>query len=867
MKKAVLLCASIMSTAFVMPVKAQTSEPLLDEVITTATRSGAKEILDVPKAVTTLDASALESLGVSDVLDLNTAVPNVYVNTTSSPISNTPLRIRGIGTGGGNPGFESAVGVYVDEIYRSRPGTALATLFDMEGLDILRGPQGTLFGKNTTAGAMTIRTAVPKFDAFSASVEGSVENYGGYSVDGMFNVPFSDNAAFRLSATANHTDGYFTNPIIDKDDVAGGSDWATRAQFAFEPNDSMSVRLIADFSTWQSGYNYNSSTRIDSRDLDGSQNGFFGPFAFNQLLVPGVGAVPAPAGLDTAANYWYWDLATPGAEADPFAREIVTQSLSDHQIDQWGLASILNYDFSNGISLKSITSYREIDSDNEDGDWDFGPLNFANTLNVFQDFETFSQEFLLSGDLGDKAEFLAGFHYFNETIDYSRIASANTQVAGLLLPAGLNTALLGVAGTNPDYNFQDVTSDQEETSYGIFGQVTYDVTDQFSLIGGLRWNKIDKDFEFRNLAAPTPGQYFNDVANNAVVFLLADAGLATAFPHESDLSNEELTYNATLQYRPNDDMQLYASYSRGFKAGGFNFTENGAAGEPSLSRFNPADPNTVIVPDAPVGIAAALGVPFTLFAPFTPDTSDFAPEFVDSYELGFRYEYGGRGRLSVTGFYSDYSDLQVSVFNGLTFEVINAGTSTSQGIEVENTFAVNEDLTLNISGTYLDATYGTDAGTISTGLPAGRARGLAPEVSIMASANYERPLSDKLDFFANVNYSYFSEMFIAEGSCRSLDANGEPTVGTTYDVCSAGALAGLSENQLAQETQDAYGVAGASLGLRTSGGFDISAFCRNCFDEEYFSYGFNQPFTPGGSPLAQLGAPRVYGLRLKKTFN
>jgi len=857
MKKSLLLTAALVGSLYATPAIAQdgtqaAGDQLLDEVISTATRTGGEDIMDIPIAVSSFNAEALEAAGVVDIIDLNIAVPSVFSNSLSSPLANFPVRIRGIGTGGGNPGFESAVGMYVDDVYRSRPGAAFTTLFDMAGVDVLRGPQGTLFGKNTTAGAITIRTAEPKIGEFEAMLSAGFENYGGRSVEGMFNAPIGDEAAFRLSGAYSETDGFFTNPITGED-TADNTNAGIRAQLGLEPSDDLSVRLMADFSSWEDSGNYGVSSRIDNRDIGGAQAGFFAPLAFN--------AIP---GFEGGANYWYWDFTTPGAEADPFAREIVTQQKGEQDLTQWGLSATVDYEINDSFSLKSITSYRELDSDNLNGDWDFGPLDFANTLDVNQDFETFSQEFLLSADLGDSLDLLAGVHYFDETIGYERRASANPQVAALLIPAGAGA--IGQAGTNPDYFFQDIASVQDEQSYGVFGQVTFDVTEQISLIGGLRWNKIDKDYDYQNLAAPTPEQYFNDVLNNASVFLLADAGLATAFPFSSETSDEELTYNATVQYRPNDDMQLYASYARGFKAGGFNLTENAAAGEPSLGRFDPTNPDSIVIPaplTGPLGptFQFGLGVPFTLFAPFTPDSADFAPEFVDSFEAGLRWEYGGRGRLSLNGFYSDYSDLQVSVFNGLTFEVINAGTSKTQGIEIENTFAVSDDLKLNLAATYMNTEYGTDAGTLSTGLPAGRDRGLAPDLAIVASANYERPLSDSINMYANANFSYYTEMFLAEGSCR--DAMG---AGTTYDNCSTGALAMDADNQLTQQTQDAYGVVGASLGFRLDSGFDVSAYCRNCFDQDYFTYAFNQPFVSGGAPMGNLGDPRVYGLRLKKTF-
>jgi len=351
---------------------------------------------------------------------------------------------------------------------------------------------------------------------------------------------------------------------------------------------------------------------------------------------------------------------------------------------------------------------------------------------------------------------------------------------------------LGQVG-NPDYAFQDVLWDQEEESLGVFGHVTYNVNDQWSIIAGLCWNRVEKDITADNQAAPTNEQYWDDVQANSLGFYFADAALASP-DWDGSITDEEWTYLATVQYRPTDTTQWYPAYSRGFKAGGFNTTENAAAGEPSALTARGIDPD---------GDGRS-------FAPYTPDTVDFAPEFVDAYELGFRWEYAGTGRLGVTVFYSDYDDLQVSQFTGLVFQVINAGSSTTEGVEIENLYRFNDNFVLNASATYLNAEYGNDA----VGLPAGRERGLSPEWSVVLSGQYTQPLAEDWELYVNANYSVF----------------------------------------------------GVEIGLYAPAGWEASVFCANCFDEEYFTYAFNQPFVSGGSPMCNPGAPRTYGLRLRKDF-
>ena len=820
-----------------IPLAPVAAETALEEIVVTAQRRE-QNLMDVPVAVTSYTGEMLEAAGVEDMLDLNLASPSFFGNTLSDPLGNSPVRIRGIGTGGGNPGFEGAVGMYVDGVFRSRAGAAMMTFFDMDNVEILRGPQGTLFGKNTTAGAIVQRSAAPQIGESEAGVSAEAGNYASKGVDAFVNVPVGETAALRLSALWEEDDGFFEHPV-DGRDTAWTENTAVRLQLAVDPADRFSARFILDWSEWDSPANYGRSTRIDNRDLNGLNNTLWPSFALNQST--------------GGEGYWYWTPDPTGANpgpADPFGYEIATTQDADSVLEQWGAVAHLDFELNDNWALRSVTGYRDIDNDNLNGDWDFGPLGLAGRLDQVFRFETWSQEFLLNGsfdfDDGSSLEVVTGLHYFAEDIQYNRIATVGPQFQSLLAfsifggvaPLGGGFAdgpLLGLPACNggvPNpsafcfslaqvgntaYEFQNVLWDQEEKSTGLFVHATYDLNDQWSLIAGVRWNRVEKDITADNQAAMTDEQYFDDVVNNSLGFYFADAALASP-DWDGSIANEEFTYLATLQFRPTEDTQLYLSYSRGFKAGGFNMTENAAAGEPSLPTARGVDPD---------------GDGRT-FAPYAPEGVDFAPEFVDAYELGFRWEYLDAGRLGVTLFRSEYDDLQVSQFTGLVFQVINAGSSTSQGVEIENFYQFNRNFGLNLGLTYLDAEYGSDV----VGLPAGRDRGLSPELSAVVGLRYNQQVSNNAELFGNLNYSYYTEMFLAEGV-------GFPLQG---------------------EKQDDYSVLGAELGVRLADGWGISAFCANCFDEEYFTYAFNQPFVSGGSPMGNPGSPQTYGVRLRKSF-
>lgn len=820
MKVRLLTCTALVFSGLAFPAIAQESSDASDSVSSiennTDTNSARRlpsvvveaqrreqDILDVPIAVTAFDEEALEVAGVVDILDLNLASPSFFANTLSDPIGNSPVRIRGIGTGGGNPGFEGAVGMYVDDVYRSRSGAALTTFFDMGGVEVLRGPQGTLFGKNTTAGAIVQRTAAPVFDEFQAKLQATAGNYGKRSVEGMINIPMGEKFAFRLAGLNDETDGFFSNPV-DGRDTAWSKNKAIRASLAFEPTDRISGRLTYDWSKWDSPGNFGSSTRIDNTDTNGLNNTIWAQSALDQS-----------AG---GAGYWYWTPdptgTNPGA-ADPFSYNIATNHDSDAVLDQEGLTLNLNFDISDNLQLRSITGYREINNDNQGGDWDFGPLDFGGSLSLYFDFETFSQEFLLNGSVGNKFDYVAGINYFTEEIAYTRKASVGSQfgpVYSQLLTGGtIPGDVLGSVGVD----FQNSAFTQNETSWGLFGQGTYHFNDQWSVIAGLRWNSVEKDGSHKNNSAIDREDYYDLITSSAFAFYALNGSGLSSPDFTASTEDEELTYDLTLQYRPDDDMQLYAKFAHGFKAGGINLQNDAAGGQPAIGGTNIINGRS--------------------YLDDTPEIVTFAPEFVDAYELGFRWEYLGAGRLGVTLFRSEFEDLQVSTFNGQVFEVINAGTSSTEGIEVENYYIFNDNLSANMSLTWMDASYGDDV----VNLPAGRQRGLSPDLSLVFGGQYQRPITEAIDFYANANYSYYSDMFLGEGD---------------------------GSNALSFQKQDAYGVFGAQIGVRVTGDWDAQIFCKNCFGEEYFTYAFNQPFVSGGSPMGNPGDPQTYGVRLKKEF-
>lgn len=762
-----------------------------NRVLVTAQRRE-QSILDVPVAVTTISAEALGDYEIDNIIDIVTTNPSVTGVVLSSPLTNTNIRIRGIGTSGANAGFESAVGMYVDDVYRSRPGLALTSFFDMKGVEILRGPQGTLFGKNTTAGALVQRTMEPQLGETSGYATVEVANVNSYELEGAINIPLADNAALRVSGMIDNTDGFITNTTTNDDSAAFHEISAVRAQLAFETSEDLRFRVIGDYSNWETGAQYQRSGIVEDPNID--------PFDYN----------------------------------------VGTSFPSNNTVKQLGLAGYVDYDVNDNVSIRSITSYREVDSDNLDGDFDFGPDLLAGDLDEFQDMKTFSQEFIISAETemsGRSVALTGGLHYFDEEIDFSR---RNVQLAD-----GFTQALF----MEPAVSFQDPNHNQNEQSIGVFAHADIELSDQFSLIGGLRWTQVEKDNSYRN-AAGTPEQVFDQAVAgsvaNTVLFFLADGGLATVFPWSDSRKNDELTYDIALQWRPTDSIQAYAKYSKGFKAGGFNLTEDAAAGTPSP------------LPGTGTG-GAGRGVPVVgsdgvtrTFAPLDVSLANFDPEFVDSYEVGTRWQFDN-GLISVTGFWSDFSDLQTAVFTGLNFQVVNAGTTQTKGIEFEGQFDVTENLSVNAAATFQEATYGD--GTDTIGVPRGRQVVHAPDQAITLGGSYKRPLSDNIMFHAAANVAWRSDEFVFVGLCQ--DAAGNDVV---FDQCDPT----IGDNRFAFSQNDPYAVVNGSIGLFFNESINVELFCQNCFSEEYFNWQFEQPVV--GALYGDAADPRLWGARLRKDF-
>ena len=358
------------------PVFAQESDTI-EEVIVMATKRE-QTLAEVPLAVSVVDSRTIEQAQINDMVDLQGMVPSLRV-TQLQTTGNTNFVIRGFGNGANNPGIEPSVGVFVDGVYRSRSAAALADLPNLQRIEVLRGPQSTLFGKNASAGVINIVTATPNMDAYSGSASVTFGNYNLWILKGDISGPISDTLGFSLSVSSNDRNGYFKN-LETGSEINERNRWGVRGQLLWLPTDNFSLRLIADYD------------KINEKCC-GVANLFNGPTGFAIGLVGG----------DLVPN-------------DGFAYENYYDFDPTNEITNQGISLQADYNFADDMLLTSITSYREL-SRNDNVDVDFTSAQLVGFNAGDTGIDTFTQEVRLSQTKGP-VDWMLGAFYFDETVTY-----------------------------------------------------------------------------------------------------------------------------------------------------------------------------------------------------------------------------------------------------------------------------------------------------------------------------------------------------------------------------------------------------------------------------------------------------------------
>jgi iron complex outermembrane receptor protein len=481
-----------------------------DEGLTTVTvtaRRREEDAQDVPIPIAAIDAKTLERTGQFRLEDLNQRLPSTNVLITNP--RQMSFAVRGLGNNVANDALESSVGTYLDNVYLGRPGMANFDLIDIEQIALLRGPQGTLFGKNTTAGVLNIQTRAPSFEP-GAALETTGGNDGYWQLRGAVNGPLNEHLAGRLSVSKTYRDGYINQPIRDNE-LNESNRTGVRGQLFWEATDALRLRFIADYNK-------------DESDCC-------------------AGVIKSP-GANDGAQYLARIAATGATyQFDPDYRTVWTNGWQHMSVEQGGSSVEANWNVGGG-TLTSITAYRF---------WDFKPYNDADgvslnaIINAAQQVndEQLSEEIRWSSPTDGSVEYVAGAYWFYQTQD-NKLFTQYGPDAGIWFarPQFVN----GYTQTNQDLHTR---------SYSLFAQATWKATDVFSLTAGVRGTREQKNTVVDRLAptGPNPGI----------------AALLPAY-YSGDLERTDSNVSGLLSasYKLTEDALLYASVSRGAKSGGIN---------------------------------------------------------------------------------------------------------------------------------------------------------------------------------------------------------------------------------------------------------------------------------------------------------
>ena len=815
---------------------AGSEEPATLATLTVTAQKREEALQDVPIVINVLPEQLLRDTGVRDIKDLQVLVPGLTVTSTQSA-TQTTARIRGIGTVGDNAGLESSVGVVIDGVYRPRNSVGYGDLGELERIEVLKGPQGTVFGKNTSAGVINVVTRRPSYTQ-SAEGEISVGNYGAFGIAGSYNDALGENAALRIYAAKRKRDG------LDDVRVGAGPRRQTkdgdqnfhtlRGQLLIEPSDSLDLLFSADFTSREENCCATVTTQRGSTA------------AILNALTPGGEAVIPVVDIERRLTYsnrpTTQDIKDKGVQLEanwttPWAGEPVLTSIT--AMRDWKAINGLDFDYSAADVL-----YRD-----------------ANQDESLTGFETFSQELRLTGTSG-RLDWMVGAYYADEDLDRNetyRFGAAYEPYMSIALLGQINPALAQLP--NAATFLSDTTGrpfgslfrglatldtyKQNAKSAALFTNNTWHVNDAFDITMGLRYTREEKTLQasYSNPdGSPACASYFlpSGQLNPAALGRISGALTARGVPFAQmpaaqqqaliqnivgftclpwgniahhgralDQSRVEKEWSGTLKlaYNFSDDVMAYLSAARGYKAGGFN-----------LDRVQSANG----LSSGTMGIVPV-------------DDTSFPGEFVDSYELGTKTTWrDGNLLLNAALFHQVYSDFQLNSFLGTSFVVRSIPEVVSQGIDAEILWQTpTPGLSVQGGFTWAKTEYGDellpDADLV---LLPGNQMSFAPRFSGNVSLTYQFDVGDRLQGRFNIGAKHMSDY----------------NTGSDLDP---------------EKAQDAYTLVNARIGLgRKDKRWALELWGQNLTDETYKQVGIDAPIQTG-SWNAFLGAPRTWGLTLR----
>jgi len=625
------------------PPAAQEPERGRDVVVVSAQKRD-EDIQDVPISISAFSEETLDEAGINDIRDLRNIAPSLNL-ATAPQLSNTRVEIRGIGTSG-NTAIEPSVALFLDGAYVPRTAALVSGLNDIRSVEVLRGPQGTLFGRNASMGAMLINTNEPAnvFEARVATLFGSYDRMKG---EAMVNVPVTDNFAVRAAILGDGRSGYGNN-LLTGQDISYSDTFSGRLSAAWD---------ITDTLRWVVRGDYQHTTG------DG---------------IP-ISTVVAESVTPTFAANWRARLDPDGAGPlvgqtpiidRTYTHDVYQESegdLSDHTV---GFASNLTWDLEGGWQVKMINAWRDWNDDQFQRSTGGLPIAMPSRRGLFASESKSHELQLLSPDdlLDGKANFVAGLYAYEEDFYIGDYRGLNNDFCNIFIrnttadtPAGTRQRRVDYCNADVALPYSSYTNFWQNTqSWAAFWQGTYDIVPEWDVTLGVRYSSDEKTglFDQRSVTTPIPGIISGTIAS-------VDSAATENTALETD--GTKMTYRLGTTWQAADDIMLFATWSTGYKSGGFD-----------------SGRNATVVGQARI----------------------FAPETTENFELGVKSEwFDGLLQANATAFRTDVSEYQFRTYDGISFAVRNNGSIRQQGVEFDTTLYPMDQLTVNLAGTYLDSAY------------------------------------------------------------------------------------------------------------------------------------------------------------------
>ncbi|MEO9468499.1 TonB-dependent receptor [Parasphingorhabdus sp.] len=784
---------------------------------------------ETPIAVSVTTAEQIQDSQVRDLIDIQTLVPSLRVS-QSSLSSNVNFIIRGFGNGSANPGIEPSVGVFIDGVYRSRSASQIGDLPNLQRVEVLNGPQSTLFGKNASAGIISVVTQEPQFE-FGGSAELSYGNYNAIVAKADITGPISDTVAFSLAGNLNKRDGYIRDVVINSD-LNDRDRWGVRAQLLFKPSDDLSFRLIADYD------------KLDEVCC-GAVNIVDGPLGGVLQFLGGQVISNEPLSLLSTVNY-----------------------APENKIENYGISLQSNWSMGD-VDLTAIGSYRRSDGfANQDSD--FTSLNSIGVNINTVDINTYTGELRAASDFDGFVNFLIGGFLFHEDIDrgarfengpdFVRFANAVSGGAYSAVEPTLRALIPNIpAGPFGGVGQGRILDMQyQNTAFSIFGQLDFDITDRLTFTVGGNYTHDKKEVTANNVSTDvfsgidlvqagfnlaifngaTPAQA-SALASSAANPFLGLRGLQFNPPYlnfpnaveDGRTKDSDLSYTFRLSYDASDNLSLYATYATGFKASSFNLSNDT---RPVAADFIPGSPFGSPPPAASPIRDAGLAV-----NNLTTGSRFAGPEEAEVYEIGIKGSWEGLS-VNLALFDQTLKGFQANVFTGTGFILGNAEEQSVRGFELDTIISPIPELNFTAGVSYLDSKFdrftGGNAlsptfGVVPTDLSGQRPAGV-PKWSVAFGGTYAHE-------FGSGNTLKFHADYLMESNVQiSL---------------------GAPQFRRAVETLN------GSITFGLENGLEFSVWGRNITDNAYTTLIFPSTGQPG-SLSGYRNQPRTYGGSVRFKF-